>query len=300
MKLRRSLLILVLVCTTLSVSAQERSSFDDAVVRFRQGLFHEALPFFRAAAVESPKNGQAHHGIAMCLYLTKRNRESLQHFSASEKCPNPEAQFFTNHAVCLEVLSELDKALQLLEKAIALDEKFTNAWFNKARFCARLGRMEEAEQAAKRALQLNPKHQEAHYEMANIHAKRKDHASTIIWARKAVALDANDPAALYLLARTLIRQGKKKEGRELASKALDLRLKLNKRNRTAKKVQSYLTLAYQMLGKRDINGALEYLKQVLLLDRTNKQARSAVLSIADALEKADKSKQAGAVRALLR
>ena len=294
------LLLFAFVIAHSAARAQQPTSFDLAVSSFRQNLFHDALQYFRKAQKDNPTHGEAHHGAAMSLYLTKRHKESLQHFASAEACANPQAQFFTNHAICLEYLSRTEEAIVLLQRAIEIDAKFTNAWFNLGQFRLRQGKLDEALSSLKTTLKLDSKHKAAHYEMGNLFFARKDYKSAEIWAQRAVKLDATNPAPLYLLARTLLRLGRREEGKNLAGKALKLRLESDKKSRIRLKVNASLTLAFDELRRKKISAAMEYFKIVLKYDPTNPQARSALTGLAAAYEKAGKTKTAAVIHALLK
>lgn len=294
------LLLLALVVGHSEARAQQPTSFELAVGSFRQNLFHDALQLFRKAQEETPTHGEAHHGVAMCLYLTKRQKESLQHFVSAEACANPQAQFFTNHAVCLEHLSRTEEAIVLLQKAIEIDAKFTNAWFNLGRFRLRQGKSDEALASLKATLKLDSNHKGAHYEMGNLFFARKDYKSAETWAQRAVNLDATNAAPLYLLARALLRLGRREEGKDLAGKALKLRLESDKKSRAQLKINASLTLAFDELRNKRISVALEYFKEVIKQDSKNPQARSALTGLAAAYEKSGNSKVAAAIHALLK
>ena len=299
---------IILVCAVVSLfgssrvvaQAQASGPFSLAVASFQRGLYHDALSYFRQAQKVNPQHGEAHHGVALCLYLTKRHRESLPHFVSAENCANPQAQFFVNHAVCMEHLSRTAEAIVLLGRAISVDPKFTNAWFNLGKFNLRQGKHEEALKSLTMTLQLEPKHKGAHYELGNLYFGRKDYPLAESWARKAVALDSENPAPLYLLARSLLRLERRAEGQSLARKALNLRKEVDRKSRLQMKVNSTLTLAFEELRKKNIAAAIEYFKQVLRIDPRNPQAYSTLNGLADAFEKAGQPKTAASIRSLLK
>jgi tetratricopeptide (TPR) repeat protein len=186
----------------------------------------------------------------------------------------------------LEHLSRTEEAIVLLQRAIEIDAKFANAWFNLGQFRLRQGKLDEALTSLEATLKLDSKHKAAHYEMGNLFFARKDYKSAETWAHRAVKLDATNPAPLYLLSRTLLRLGRREEGKDLAGKALKLRLESDKKSR--------------IQLKKNVSVAIEYFKEILKYDPTNRQARSALISLADAYEKTGKMKVAAAIRALLK
>jgi|SRR5450759_220570 len=58
----------------------------------------------------------------------------------------------------LYALGRKDEALDACEKALEIDPKYINAWYNKSIVLSDLGRKDEALEAYEKALEINPKY----------------------------------------------------------------------------------------------------------------------------------------------
>jgi len=292
----RTVALTFLLVALVAGDLPAQDAFERAVGMFRQGLYYEAELAFREAATRQPDRGDAEHGIAMCLYLTKRFRESLSHFEAAENCSKPQAEYFVNHAVVLELLSELDAAMPLLSKGLAIDPDFVNGWFNLGKFRARLGDWKHAREALEKTLALDPAHVGAMYELAQVEFRDGNLEAAERLARRAIARDPKHVPARYLLSKIMFRGGKRALAAKLAREALRMQRAEDERSRVSQKVAGLLTLAFQFLRERKANEAVAYLKKVLELDAANRQAVHALHQIADQLDRAGRSREAAIVR----
>lgn len=110
--------ILFLILVALAPQQDEaQQAYNRAVQLFGRRLYHDAETAFLEAARGRPESGDIWHGIAMCQYQTKRYELSLEAFAKACATEKPQAQFFTNHGVALEILGRPREALPLFHKA---------------------------------------------------------------------------------------------------------------------------------------------------------------------------------------
>ncbi|WP_269623978.1 protein arginine N-methyltransferase [Prochlorococcus marinus] len=75
---------------------------------------------------------------------------------------------FSNYGAILEGLGKLEEAENMYRKAIELNPNFTEAHSNLGNILNSLGKLKDAELSTRKAIELNPNFAEAHYNLGNI------------------------------------------------------------------------------------------------------------------------------------
>ena len=149
-----------------------------------------ALPYFRRAASWDTNSPPFHHALAMGLSAQGKLDETVRELETACRLAPREAEYRYKLALALNEFGKLDEATTALEAAVKLDPQFSRAWYNlglaysqanqperglealvraesidrqagripyaRATILARLGRLQEARTAARRALELDP------------------------------------------------------------------------------------------------------------------------------------------------
>ncbi len=122
----------------------------------------------------------------------------------------------------------LKRSIELLQKAIALDAKYADAYALLALDYAKLGgHADEQEAAARRALALDPGNARAQAEMAFVLSFRGDSVGALEHMREAVRLEPANPAVHYALGFILSEDGSMEEAAAAFARAAALDPKSN-------------------------------------------------------------------------
>ena len=129
---------------------------------------------------------------------------------------------FSNYGAILQSIGELEKAELSIRKAIELNPKIGNAHYNLGITLKSLGKLEEAESSTRNAIKLNPNDAEAHSNLGSILIDLGRLEEGELSTRKAIQLNPNDAAAYSNLGGILKDLGKLQESENYYSKAISL------------------------------------------------------------------------------
>lgn len=106
--------------------------------------FDDAIQCLLRAAEINPENDAVLYELAYCYDLAGRNNESIVYFREfTDKYPYAFVAWY-NLGNALAIAERIDESNEALELSIAIDERFTSAYFSKARNLLVTGRYDEA------------------------------------------------------------------------------------------------------------------------------------------------------------
>jgi tetratricopeptide (TPR) repeat protein len=165
------------------------------VFHLDRGDLETAVTYLRRAVGWDTNSVPPHHALAVALSLKGNKEEAVQELQAACRAAprDPESQF--KLGLALNEVGQLEPARAALAEAVKLEPKFSQAWYNlglacnglgqtesalqnlvraesldstsaqipyaRATILARVGRLEEARAAARRALEIEPSYSEA-------------------------------------------------------------------------------------------------------------------------------------------
>ena len=123
----------------------------------------------------------------------------------------------------LEQDGRLQEALDLLNRAIAMNPKLVDAYINMISICGRLGRNQQAEEAYRQAVQLDPNQSEAYYNFGVFCFERQRPEDAKTAFERTVRLNPRHAEALHNWGVLLERETKWDQAVDLYRRALDAR-----------------------------------------------------------------------------
>ena len=161
-----------------------------AVFYLDRGDAETALSYLRKSIVWDPNSAPLHHALAMALNLQGKMDEVVPALQEACRLAPRDAEYRYKLGLALNETGKLPEATTALEETVKLDPQFSQAWYNlglaysaanqseraletllraetleansarvpyaRATVLARLGRLQEARAAARRALELQP------------------------------------------------------------------------------------------------------------------------------------------------
>ncbi len=106
---------------------------------------------------------------------------------------------FSNYGVVLSDLGKLEEAKLAYQKAIALNPKYAEAHYNLGHLLSTLGKLEEAELSYSKAIELNPNYLKAYYNLGHALSNLGKLKEAELSYRKVIELNPNYTEAYYLL-----------------------------------------------------------------------------------------------------
>ena len=141
-----------------------RNRFDKAIESFEEALKLDS----------SRLEGRLNYGAA--LYLAGRPAEALPHLNYVLALDNQNTAALLNLAAVFDALGQLDDSVLTLEKLVAHRPNWNDANYNLAIGYTKQERWDDATEALRRELTLNPKHEAARTLLNDVHLKpRKRH-----------------------------------------------------------------------------------------------------------------------------
>ncbi len=154
-----------------------------------------ALAHYEKAVAWDTNSAPSRHDLAVVLSMLNRNKEAIEQLQAACQLDPADAEYQFKLALAWNDAGELPKTVTALEKAVQLDPRHARAWYNlglarnslgqtdgaldalvraesaapndpqipyaRATILLRLTRLQEARQAAARAVEINPNYAEA-------------------------------------------------------------------------------------------------------------------------------------------
>ncbi|HNH82138.1 MAG TPA: tetratricopeptide repeat protein [Acidobacteriota bacterium] len=127
---------------------------------------------------------------------------------AQKRFPN-DRQFKYLEAFSLSKLGEVNKAVELLEKMLGSNAEDADVYQTLGSLLMEAGRLEDAEKAARRALQFDQKNTESLVLLSSIQDRRKMYKESEETLRQVLAIDPDNPTALNNLGYFLTERGEK-------------------------------------------------------------------------------------------
>ena len=171
-----------------------------------QGRNNEAIPHFQTALSlnDYPANGWRLLGVA--LDECGQHTEALRAFERALQSDPYNPQVLYNLAVCLGYLNRVDESREAFDQAIELSSAEDHA-FKAQAYNARggmflsAGSYEEAENSFLAAIEHDPKHDGAPFNLANLLERQGRYQEALHYWKKAVELDPSDMSAAIRQAR---------------------------------------------------------------------------------------------------
>lgn len=174
----------------------------------------------------APDFARAHTARGIAYLMTKEFREAETEFELAEKLLPRQFDAWFWHARCCFQQGRLKKAIELFEQAAAVqpDDYQTPLLMRQA--CLSLGRVEAADDAARRGLELaqehlklNSKDARAIYLACGAMVQLGMFDKAMNWAEKALAINPDDPMINYNVACCFAQAGEKERALDCLDKA---------------------------------------------------------------------------------
>jgi len=200
--------------------------FSLAMAYIKMGHADWARPVLETLAAEQPKQALYPYWLGRLDYDAQHYETAIVHFQQALAIDPGMARAYDNLGLCYFYQNHNTLAIESYTKAIQLEEKTAHpsAWshLNLAIALQFLNRLDEAEAQLRKALQIDPRLAQAHYQMGTLQEAQDHMDSAVASLKEASRLDAAYAEPHYALARIYRRQGQK----TLAQSEVDTYLRL--------------------------------------------------------------------------
>lgn len=224
-------------------SIEGDADFESSIIKARIGEYEDAVEFARKAAAES-KKATDHVWLGQLLLILGRQAE--------------------NEKRAAEAQSELAEAEAAFEKAVELDPASDAAWVALIQFYGQTGKIQQAEEAVKKAKEKLPpaKAAVAIAQCYEAIGKTQEAEKQLL---ENLAASPRDAKAVELLADYYIRNGQNEKATDELKKIIDGGIEADPQQKTNAR-RSYATLLFQQGGEENRKKALEMIENNLRLN----------------------------------
>jgi len=189
---------------------QKECWFNLGVAEGRKRRFKKEVGAYHRAVSLDPNYGRAHFNLAVAYEDLGKFDKAIFHYERAIAA-DPKAQdAHLNRAMLLLSRKKVDEAIKGFEAAIKIKGDNAEAWFDLAEALdIKADRLEEPHRTKGlrkaistyyKAIQIDPRHHRAYYNIGVIHHRLKDFASEIAAYKKALAIRKAYTPALYNMA----------------------------------------------------------------------------------------------------
>ncbi|MFM2126346.1 MAG: hypothetical protein RL328_2797, partial [Acidobacteriota bacterium] len=189
------------------LAAQARLFLQQAIAHHERGQLAEAQRIYEAVLKAQPKNPDALHLLGVLASQTRQYERALELIDKAIAIHPKAASFYSNRGNALLALERPEEALESYDRAIALEPNFAEAWSNRSNALRRLLRAEEALANCDRALELRPNYTEALVNRGNALRLLLRIDEAVADYEAALELQPNKAATHWALALALLTKG---------------------------------------------------------------------------------------------
>ncbi|PWU08203.1 MAG: ammonia-forming cytochrome c nitrite reductase subunit c552 [Verrucomicrobia bacterium] len=190
-------------------SDQPTGQMQEGALEMERGDFQQAVAHYQKAVLWDSNSAPIRHDLAVALDMAGRANEAIPHLEAACRLQPKEAEYEFKLALAWNEVGAPEKTITLLEKAVALDPRHARAWYNLGLARNARGQSQEALDALVRAESISSGDPQIPYARATIllALRRIQEAETA--ARRALELDPGYADARALIEKALEMSGVK-------------------------------------------------------------------------------------------
>lgn len=287
MQATRTLWLPALTCVFLLAGCQKDAAAPGPKVpppafwtHYNRGLDEQKKGQFRASVVSveqaltlAPDHPGANYEMAGVKHLLGDSQPALEHMEvAIENIAEPKILYFVRMEKILVGLGRVKEAALYMEKIIALDETYAEAYLDLCGIYLKLFELDKVIETSTRAMELDldPNYPyysaQLHYSRGRAYERKGDLEAAEKDLREAIRLCPKYPRPYYSLGNSLAKAGKAKEGEELLAKYTELN-----------GIQDQIEELYNQLGQveEDYPGFLRRLMLLHVLMGQHREAEKA-------------------------
>ncbi len=169
-----------------------------------------------------PESGEIHYFLARTYYTKGVYPLAKAEFQTAIRLDPSSVKAYSNLGITMEALGDSAGSLKNYSRAIELEEhqKHRSEWpyIYLSGFYNRQKNAAQALTYAHKAIEVSPRSDAAHFEMAKAYRTQNELQKSADAARKAIAINAEVPEYYYVLGLVLRELGKQKESAEVLAK----------------------------------------------------------------------------------
>jgi tetratricopeptide (TPR) repeat protein len=179
---------------------QIRGKFNEAITYVNNGQYDEAVTAFKACIEIDPEQAVVWGNLGSTYSRMGRNEEALEAYDKAIALDPDDSAYLQNKGSVLAALGRIDEANAMYEqaaqKASATSPKDAAMnYYNMGVTYINVGKNEEAANALKRAIEIDPTYSEAHYQLGLTYLGMGDMEASLAELKKYLEIAPNGPNA---------------------------------------------------------------------------------------------------------
>ncbi len=250
------------------------NALERAVKAHREGKLEEADKYYTAILQAQPKHSDANHNIGVLAVGLGKVKEALPFFKTAVEANSKIGQYWLSYINALINLGELDEALLALgkykkdsdeekafpttlasqEKAIAIKNGFSNAYFTLGNALKDRRKLEQAIKSYEEAIAIRPDHAEAYCNMGNALSLKGESKAAIANYRQAINIKPDFALAYCNMGVDLHKNGNRDQAIESFSRAIEINPDFD---------EAYCNMGNALTVKGDLKAAIDNYRQAI-------------------------------------
>ena len=169
-------------------ATQVLTNLEEAIRLHQQGKIHQAESIYRQLLEKNPKNSDALHLLGLIAYQTGNHQGAVDMIDGAIEINPNVASYYSNLAIALIGLNQLNAAILNCQKAIELNIDFAEAYTNLGLALRELKKFEEAVESYEKAIALSPNQAEAYSNLSIVLLELKQFEAALANCNKAIEL----------------------------------------------------------------------------------------------------------------
>jgi len=150
--------------------AAVREAFNQGVDLYNSGNYQEALKAFLEVAEKEIGQPAVYANLGNCYSRLNQNEKALEAYDKAIELDPENPTYYQNKGSIYATMGDAEQARELYSKAASMSETLdpveaATSFYNMGVTYINAGKNQEAADALKKAIEMNPKHAEAHYQL---------------------------------------------------------------------------------------------------------------------------------------
>jgi len=186
-----------------------------------EGKPTEAIVEYEKALLEDPANAVTHNNLGIALQRIESDDKAEEHYARAVEIDAKFAEAYFNLASLLDEKNDARESAQKhFIQAVQLQPEFVAAHFGLSRSLFRSARLTAAEAGFRQVLKLDPDHHEAMRSLVQLLLKKEKYAEAKKWLERQVSIDPNDAESLNNLGAVCVALGDMSSARSFFQAAI--------------------------------------------------------------------------------
>ena len=192
-----------------------KSEIDRGRDLHQQGKLDEARAIYETVLAYHPENDEVLSLMGLIALQSGQGETAVEFLNQAIQQNNGIAKYYSNLAIALLALGDIDGAHAQVSKAVEIDGNFVDALYNLGNIEAQRGERAAAAQTYRRVIELAADHVDAKSNLATMLRLAGDREEAVALTRQALALRPDDHRLMFNLATLLAETGETAECKRL-------------------------------------------------------------------------------------